>query len=183
MKMRSIRGIVTTGMMAAAVYIASAFLQVSIPTVIGDTRLHMGNGICLLSGILLGPLYGGAAAGIGSMLFDLTSPSYISSAPFTLIFKFAMAWLCGKIAVKRPNRVGFGAGAAAGAFLYAALYIAKNYLEYRVFYSMPLEAVLLMCLQKGAVSAINAVLSVLVAVPLALALKPLVQKELERGEF
>ena len=29
-------------MMAAIVYITSAFLQISIPTVIGSTRLHMG---------------------------------------------------------------------------------------------------------------------------------------------
>ena len=97
MKKTNTRRLVFTSMMAAIVYITSAFLQISIPTVIGSTRLHMGNVMCLLSGMLLGPLYGGIAAGVGSMLFDLTNPTYISSAPFTLVFKFGMAWLCGKI--------------------------------------------------------------------------------------
>ena len=46
------------GVMAAAVYVASAFLQIPIPTVIDNMRLHMGNVICLLSGLLLGPVQG-----------------------------------------------------------------------------------------------------------------------------
>lgn len=50
------------GIMAAAVYVASAFLQIPIPTAIGTTRLHMGNVLCLLSGMLLGPLQGGLVA-------------------------------------------------------------------------------------------------------------------------
>ena len=75
MKKTNTRRLVFTSMMAAIVYITSAFLQISIPTVIGSTRLHMGNVMCLLSGMLLGPLYGGIAAGVGSMLFDLTNPT------------------------------------------------------------------------------------------------------------
>ena len=183
MKKTNTRRLVFTSMMAAIVYITSAFLQISIPTLIGSTRLHMGNVMCLLSGMLLGPLYGRIAAGVGSMLFDFTNPTYISSAPFTLVFKFGMAWLCGKIIFKRPDRIGFGAGATAGAFLYVVLYIVKNFIEYRFVFAMPLEGVLLMTAQKGAVSCANAVLSIIVAVPLGLALKPLVQKELSRHGF
>ncbi|MDE6128728.1 MAG: ECF transporter S component, partial [Lachnospiraceae bacterium] len=78
--------------MTAAVYVASAFLQIPVPTPIGSTRLHMGNVMCLLSGMLLGSWQGGLAAGLGSMLFDLTSPAYISSAPFTFLFKFLISW-------------------------------------------------------------------------------------------
>ena len=50
------------GIMAALVYATSAFLQIPIPTAIGSTRLHMGNVMCLLSGLLLGPVQGGLAA-------------------------------------------------------------------------------------------------------------------------
>lgn len=46
---------VQTGIMAAAVYVASAFLQIPVPTPIDSTRIHMGNVLCLLSGLLLGP--------------------------------------------------------------------------------------------------------------------------------
>ena len=65
MKKITIKEIARIGIMAAAVYVASAFLQVPIPTAIDNTRLHMGNVMCLLAGMLLGPLQGGLAAGIG----------------------------------------------------------------------------------------------------------------------
>lgn len=172
----STRKLVYTSMMAAVVYVASAFLQLSIPTAIGTTRIHLGNVMCLLSGILLGPIYGGAAAGVGSMLFDLTSPVYISSAPFTLAFKFAMAWLCGKIVKNRSDRLHFIVGSTAGAFLYVTLYIVKNFVEYYFIFSMPLEGVLLMSMQKGIVSCINAVLSIAIAVPLGLILRPIIEE-------
>ena len=63
MKKLKIRQVAFVGIMAALVYVTSAFLQINIPTAIGSTRLHMGNVMCLLSGLLLGPLSGGLAAG------------------------------------------------------------------------------------------------------------------------
>lgn len=116
MKKTTTKSIAHIGIMAAAVYAASAFLQIPIPTAIGSTRLHMGNVTCLLSGMLLGAVPGGLAAGIGSLFFDLTNPAYIASAPFTFLFKFAMAWLCGKIISKdRPEtKTRFVLGASAG---------------------------------------------------------------------
>ena len=69
MKKMTVRDITRIGIMAAAVYVASAFLQIPIPTAIGSTRLHMGNVMCLLSGMLLGAVPGGLAAGTGSMFF------------------------------------------------------------------------------------------------------------------
>lgn len=51
------------GIMAGIVYAASAFLQIPIPTVIGNTRLHMGNVICLLAGMLLGAFRGRSGGG------------------------------------------------------------------------------------------------------------------------
>ena len=176
MKKNSERRLVFSGMMAAAVYAASALLQIPIPTVLGTTRLHLGNAVCLLSGMLLGPVYGGMAAGIGSMLFDLTDPAYTASAPFTFAFKFAMAWLCGKICAACPRKSGFTAGAAAGAFLYVVLYLTKNFAEYWLVYRMPLEGVLLMLVQKGLAAIANALASVLVASPLGQALRPAVQQ-------
>lgn len=162
------------GIMAAAVYVASMFLQIPIPTAIDNTRLHMGNVMCLLSGIILGPVAGGLAAGIGSMFFDLTNPAYIASAPFTFVFKFAMAWICGKLTaghtggLKRPYIMG----AILGSFTYVLLYLSKSFLEARLVLGLPMEAILIALAQKGVVSSINAVVSVIVVVPLALALQP-----------
>ena len=125
MKKITVKDITLIGIMAAAVYASSAFLQIPIPTAIGSTRLHMGNVMCLLSGMLLGATSGGLAAGIGSMFFDLTNPVYIMSAPFTFAFKFLMAWLCGNIISKSKAKLKlrFIGGGAAGAFLYVLLYI------------------------------------------------------------
>lgn len=182
-KKMTTRDITYIGIMAAAVYAASAFIQIPIPTVIGSTRLHMGNVMCLLAGMLLGPYGGGLAAGIGSMLFDLTNPAYITSAPFTFAFKFAMAWICGaviwghriigsrKAGADRHRGKRYLAGSAAGSFAYVICYLSKNFVEYRFVLGVPLQAVLLMTAQKAAVSGINAVVACIVAVPLGLALR------------
>lgn len=178
MKKITIRDITLIGIMAAAVYVASAFLQIPIPTAIGSTRIHMGNVMCLLSGMLLGATPGGLAAGIGSMFFDLTNPAYIASVPFTFAFKFIMAWLCGKIIskCKAGVKIRFIGGAAAGAFIYVLLYISKSFIEDRFVLGLPLEAVMLTVTQKSVVSSINAIIAVIVAVPLGLALRPAIAK-------
>lgn len=178
MKKITIKDIARIGIMAAAVYVASAFLQIPIPTAIDNTRLHMGNVMCLLAGMLLGPLQGGLAAGIGSMLFDLTNPAYITSAPFTFAFKFVMAWICGKIASGHSAHLKqrYILGGIAGAFSYMVLYLSKSFIEHRFILGLPVEAVMLTVAQKAAVSGVNAVIACLVAVPLGLTLRPAVAK-------
>lgn len=163
------------GIMAAVVYVTSAFIQIPIPTGIDNTRLHVGNVMCLLSGLLLGPVSGGVAAGIGSMFFDLTNPAYITSAPFTFVFKFLMAWICGmialssKIPLKETKRNILAA--FCGAFAYVLLYIGKSYIEQRFFLQMSWEAVLPVISLKATVSSINAVVSAVAVVPLWMALR------------
>lgn len=182
MKKITVKEITRIGIMAAAVYAASAFLQIPIPTAIGSTRLHMGNVTCLLAGMLLGAAPGGLAAGIGSMFFDLTNPAYIASAPFTFAFKFMMAWLCGKIISKgrAGRKTRFIAGAAAGAFLYVLLYLSKTFVEDRFVLGLPPEAVMLTVAQKSVVSGVNAVIAVVVAVPFGLALQPAVARVMQK---
>lgn len=176
-KKMNLRQMTLTGLMAAAVYVASAFLQIPIPTAIDSTRLHMGNVMCLLSGLLLGSWQGGLAAGVGSMFFDLTNPAYIASAPFTFLFKFLMAWVCGKIAFCRPGRgIRFLSGSLCGSALYVILYLSKSFAEHYFVLNLPLEAVLLALSQKAIVSGVNAVVAVCVAVPLGLSLEPVIRK-------
>ena len=136
----------------------------------------MGNVMCLLSGMLLGAVQGGLAAGIGSMFFDLTNPAYVASAPFTFAFKFVMAWLCGRIVSGSApgSKKGFFSGALAGAVCYVGLYLLKSFLEDRYVLGLPMEAIMLTVAQKGVVSGINGLIAVLVAVPLGLALRPAV---------
>ena len=180
----SIQEITLIGLMAAMVYVASAFLQIPIPTVIGNTRIHMGNVMCLLSGLILGPVWGGMAAGIGSAFFDLTNPAYITSAPFTFIFKFLMAWVCGILYKKWKNcgkTVLYSAIAgAAGAITYVILYLSKNFIEDYILFKLPLQGVMVDIGQKGIVSLANGIIAVIVAVPLSLAIRPAVMKMLNQ---
>ncbi len=94
----SLYDIVLTGMMAAVVFAVTMFLSVKIPTPTGQTMLKLANAFILLAGVLFGGWRGGLAAGIGSMLFDLTDPMYVSEAWLTLIRFFLMGFICGKIA-------------------------------------------------------------------------------------
>lgn len=180
MKKITVSDICLTGLMAATVYVASAFLQIPIPTALDNTRLHMGNVMCLLSGFLLGPVLGGFAAGIGSAFFDITNPLYISSAPFTFAFKFFMAWICGQIAAgdgsHKPAPVRYLVAGIAGSGSYVILYLLKGFLENYFFLKMPLEGVILSTFQKGLISTVNAVVAVAVAAPLALAIRPAITR-------
>ncbi len=178
MRKLNIRQVAFVGIMAALVYVTSAYLQINIPTAIGSTRLHMGNVMCLLSGLLLGPFQGGLAAGIGSVFFDLTNPMYIASAPFTFAFKFIMAWLCGIIAHKCGKEVLWKTilGAVTGAVTYVILYLGKSFIEDYFVLGLPLEAVVLTVTQKGLVSTVNGIIAAAASVPLYLALSPVLKK-------
>ena len=74
--------LVLSALMAALVYVATSIIQIPSPV---NGYVNLGDCFVLLSGWLLGPWYGGAAAGIGSML-DLLS-GYGHYVPGTLIIK------------------------------------------------------------------------------------------------
>ncbi len=83
--------LVIGAMFTALCFICTVFIP--IPSIKGYTNL--GDGMVILSGILLGPLYGGMAAGIGSMFADLFL-GYTSYAIATLLIKSTAAiaaWL------------------------------------------------------------------------------------------
>ena len=80
------RQLVLSAMLAALCWAATMLVQ--IPTVAGYTNI--GEGMCLLSGLILGPWYGFFAAGIGSALADLIS-GYAYYVPATFVIKGLVA--------------------------------------------------------------------------------------------
>ncbi len=68
---------------AALTCVATIIIKLPTPTM---GYIHPGDAVVLLSGLLLGPLYGSLAAGIGSMFADIFS-GYLSYAPATFIIK------------------------------------------------------------------------------------------------
>ena len=70
MENQKVRKLVLSALMAALVYVATSIIQIPSPV---NGYVNLGDCFVLLSGWLLGPWYGAAAAGIGSMLVDLLS--------------------------------------------------------------------------------------------------------------
>lgn len=175
----TLRRIAVAGLLAALVCAAS-FISFPIPTPVNNTRLHLGNIMCILSGLLLGGFWGGSAAGIGSMFFDLFNPEYIASAPFTLVFKFFIGFIAGSIAYAggRNGRstVSNAIGGILGSVAYVVLYLGKSYIESRLVYTLEVGPALAVLSTKAAVSLINGAIAVIVAVPLAAAIKAAMKK-------
>lgn len=157
------------GLFAALVF-AGSKIEVPIPVAIGDvSRIHLGNIFCLLSGFVLGPVYGGLAAGIGSALYDMMNPAYITSAPFTFVFKFALAAVCGLIAYAGQHKGehhGLNiAAAVGGSMTYMALYLGKSFVQ-GLLLGSEMGAVLTALATKLVTSSVNAAIAVAVSVPL-----------------
>ena len=74
-------------MLAALCCVATMIIKIPSPL---KGYLNLGDCVVLLSGWLLGPAYGFAAAGIGSALADVFS-GYVVYAPATFIIKGIMA--------------------------------------------------------------------------------------------
>lgn len=83
MKDKKVRKLVFSALLAALVTAATMVVKIPSPT---NGYVNLGDCFVLLSGWLLGPWYGGAAAGIGAMLSDLLS-GYAYYAPATLLIK------------------------------------------------------------------------------------------------
>ena len=168
-----------TGLMGALVFVATQFFKVEIPVAGDRTMIGFANVFCILSGLLLGPLYGGLAAGIGSFVFDLVG-GWASSAPVTLVTKFAMAFLCGLIAWGGDKSGGklsrVIVGAVSGSLFYCVLYLGYSCLKEALVGDAARTAQLILTTKLGATLA-NAAVADLIAVPLYFA----VRRALERS--
>lgn len=88
--MKSTKKLVIGALMAALTCIATMIIKIPTPTL---GYIHLGDGLVLLCGIVLGPLGGALSAGIGSMFADIFS-GYASWAPATLIIKALTCFCC-----------------------------------------------------------------------------------------
>lgn len=117
----------------AALTVAGSALRIKVPAdITGTSAFHLGNILCALSGILLGPWMGGLAAGLGSAIYDMLDPMYISECWLTFLMKGAYGVAAGLIAHAGRKQWGYGkalAGTVAGAVTYGVLYLAKSWLK------------------------------------------------------
>ena len=155
-----------TAMMAAMVYVVTLF---RFPLL--GSKVHFANAVCLLGGLLLGPVQGGLAAGLGSALYDAIAGGYdLINVLITFVSKFAMGWVCGMVAFAARGEKGDRidrtlAACVAGALTYVALYMLKTFIYQKFVYGFPMDAVWATMVSKLIPSLINAAAAV-VAAPL-----------------
>ena len=167
--------ICVVAVMAALVALGS-WIQIQIPSIMGTNRFHLGNVMCALSGLLLGPWWGGLAAGLGSALYDLLlDPTRFAEFPITFITKGVYGLVAGAVYFNvfkgRSNYVAEAVSAAAAAVSYIAIYLVKVF-----FYNGLLvkglapDAAWLAVLEKIPSSAFNGIVAVVFAPILGVAL-------------
>ena len=83
---KNIRKIVLAALLAALTAVATMIIRIPTPT---QGYIHLGDGMVLICGILLGPGLGALAAGIGSMMADLIG-GYMAWVPGTFAIKAQM---------------------------------------------------------------------------------------------
>ncbi len=160
----------TTQDMVIVGLMAATIVRVEIPTPMGKTMLHFATVACLLSGLLFGPVRGGLAGGIGSFFFDIFN-GWASSAPFTLVFKFAIGFLAGLItggkACKTPRTL---LACAVGSYAYTVLYLTKDFIR-DLLLGGAVETAIADVSVKAVTSLSNGTLAIVVAALLAPALR------------
>ncbi|MBC8547643.1 ECF transporter S component [Clostridiaceae bacterium NSJ-31] len=174
--------LVVVGVLAALIFVCTMFIKIGpIPTPVGATQIKVANALCLMGGMLFGGVRGGLAAGIGSMFFDLLNPAFVESAPYTLVFFFLMAFVCGVVS-HLGGRAGKDwrynlLGAIAGQVTYLILNFGKKILLLVLAGSTFGAAAA--CAVSFATSCINAVIAVILSVLLA----PVLRSALVRAGF
>lgn len=170
----STRRLALLGMMAALVF-AGNYARIVLPLSIGSqTSFTLANIFCCLSGLILGPL-GGLAAGVGSLLYDLTDPRFVSDCWITFLTKGAMGLTTGLVVSGslKEDRLTYGralVGTAVGCVAYYILYFAKTF-----FYTgllkqgLPAPGAWLLVIEKIPASVFNAAVALVAAPPLVLA--------------
>lgn len=81
---------ILAALFAAITCVGTMIIKIPTPTL---GYIHPGDGFVLLSGLLLGPIWGAFAAGLGSALSDLIG-GYFVYVPATFVIKFLTALTC-----------------------------------------------------------------------------------------
>ena len=128
MTAKKTRTIILTALLAALTTVATMVIRIPTPLA-GGGYIHLGDGLVLICGILLGPGLGAVAAGVGSMLADVFAGA-AAYVPATLVIKALTAaaggWLyhrmAGHSSLHTPVRVAL-AGIPAEVIMVAGYYL------------------------------------------------------------
>ncbi len=169
-----------TVMFAAVNYVVFTYAKINIPVPGGGAvAIHVANAVVVLSGWLIGPVYGGLAGAVGLSIADILDPLYIASAPKTFFLKFMIGFIAGKLAQKMSlhntedakSITRITALSAAAALGFNVIFEPViGYIYRRFLLRTTAEAAAILTTWLGGVTAFNAVICVFVSVLLYKAL-------------
>ena len=185
-KKLDLRTICMLGLLAAVCF-AGNYARIKLPMAIGGTSAFtLGNITCVLSGLLMGPI-GGLASGLGAALYDCMDPAYLMEAPLTFLNKGAMGLVAGVAAYQglrgasarnhgepnpAPSYRRYLIAAILGVLTYYVFYFNKCYFyNGLLIQGLTPKAALLILPAKLPTSLFNGILAVVVAPPLAAAIR------------
>lgn len=171
--------IVLVGLLAAMTCACSS-LRIKVPEVVGTSAFHLGNILCALSGVLLGPWLGGLAAGLGSAVYDMLDPVYIQECWLTFLMKGAYGVLVGLVIRSGKGDWGYAKAVFAtvvGAVGYAVLYLAKTFFWSGMLISgLTAEVAWVTVIAKLPATTFNAAVAIIATPLLAIALRKALAK-------
>lgn len=121
--MKNTKKLVFAALMAALITIATIMIKIPVPATGG--YVNFGDGIIILAGVILGPLYGGLASAIGSGLADLLS-GYMAYFVPTFIIKGLMGAYVGYYVKKVSVKNVILAGIVAEIIMVVGYFIAES---------------------------------------------------------
>ncbi|MGN0507475.1 MAG: ECF transporter S component [Lachnospiraceae bacterium] len=170
---------------AALAYIMFTYFRIDINLPGGSTAFHLGNTFVVLAALLLGGSLGGTAGALGLTLADLTT-IYVTSAPKTFFLKLCIGLITGfvahrlfhitKITDKKKLVVATIVSSAAGLLFNVVADPLAGYFYKMYLFGIPQDASAALAKIATLTTAVNAGLSILCAVVLYLALRPVLIK-------
>lgn len=180
-----VKRIAQAALLAALSYIMFTYFKIDINLPGGSTAFHLGNTFVVLAALLLGGSLGGLSGAIGLTLADLTT-IYVTSAPKTFFLKLCIGLITGfvahhlfhitKITDKKKLTIATIVSAGAGLLFNVIADPLVGYFYKLYLFGIPQDASAALAKIATLTTGVNAALSLLCAVLLYLALRPVLIK-------
>lgn len=182
---QQVKRMAQAALFAALSYIMFTYFKIDINLPGGSTAFHLGNTFVVLAALLLGGPLGGMAGALGLTLADLTT-IYVTSAPKTFFLKLCIGLITGfvahkcfhitKITDKKKLAVATTVSAGAGLLFNVVADPLVGYFYKMYLFGIPQDASKALAKIATLTTGVNAALSLLCAVLLYLALRPVLLK-------
>ena len=179
MQKRTTKWFTTYRIVIVGVFAALAFVSNFIRFPFLGSQITAANAVCVLNGLLFGPLAGFLSSGIGAMLYDIFA-GYGVECLITFVSKGAISLVCGLIAgglAYAPKLHGreiarLIIGCVVGALTYVVLYMLKTFIMGLTVYGLGMAGTLVKMGSKLPASLINALFASVATPLLFVALHP-----------